>query len=166
MGFATFGPIHLHPIGTSLRVNNLRDPRSSKLDCKSRALQPLQVDWVIRQGLPHSGEVDVPSDPGFTRAVNQTEQMSLFRHGGTSAYQKDESRVFPVLGQLKEIISIAGDQHSAFSNGVGEGLLIRAGYRQCILKNHHVMPMAKQRIGDRTRNVVIEKESHSPGALD
>ena len=82
---------------------------------------------MIRQCLPHSGEVDIPSDPGFAGPVDQAEQMSLFSHGRTSTDQNDESRVFLAPGQFKEVISIAGDQHPAFSNGVSEDLLIRAG---------------------------------------
>jgi len=73
--------------------------------------------------------------------------------------------VLTVLGQLKEVVTVAGNHHPSRLDGMGKDFLVVAGNRECVLKNNHVVTVSKQRVGDRTWNIVIEQESHSAGAV-
>ena len=90
--------------------------------------------------------------------------MTLLRDSRTPPDHDDQPRMDTILRQVKEVITIAGDQDHPHGDGMGKDLLIRTRDRQSILQDHDLVTMPKQDIRDGAGNIMVQKELHASGA--
>ena len=67
------------------------------------------------------------------------------------------------LGQLEEVVTIAGNGDTICFDRVCKSHLIAARYRKDIPKDLDIVTMPKEGFRDRLRDVVIEEKPHCSG---
>jgi len=76
-----------------------------------------------------SGEVDIPGNPAFSRAIQQREQMPTFIVPCVASDQNDQSGILLLHREPQEVVAIARYHEETVFSCVREGFGVSRGYR-------------------------------------
>lgn len=115
-----------------------------------------------------SGVIDIPRQSLIASLSQQLQQVSAFslpRSATRQDYQAGELRlcVDGLLGELKEMRSVAANDNRVFGLRAREHLLVSGRYRQDVFQDENLVSPKSKQMRHLYRHIVVEKKLHAAG---